>query len=99
MSPTDCISGVDNRNPGLTGFRQARFCSEISASVSAQRTLQVALHGVQLCAPVLPAVGAVGREVEHGVVAARGVVSILELLVPADHEVALEERGRQVSTA
>ena len=28
MSPTDCISQGGNRKPGLTGFRQARFCSE-----------------------------------------------------------------------
>src|SRR6478672_3641900 len=69
------------------------------AGVRAQRALQITLHRVQLCSPVLPTVGAVGREVEHGVVTARSVVCVLELLVAADHEIALKERGRQVGTA
>src|ERR1700742_673166 len=100
MSPTDCISQAGNRKRGLAGVRDARFCFGGSAAgVSAKRALQIALHRVELRSPVLPTVGAVGWEVEHGVVPARGVVGVLELLVAADHEVAFEERGRQVGAA
>src|SRR4030081_1452977 len=66
---------------------------------STQGVLQVTLHRVELGSPVLPAVGSVGGEVEQGVVAASCVVGVLELLVDADHEVALKEGSRQIGTA
>src|SRR5262245_57506815 len=56
----------------------------------AQHPLDVGLHLLQLSTPVGPVVHAVGREVEHTVLTARGDVLLLERLVRAAGE-ALKE--------
>src|SRR5690349_1734110 len=55
-----------------------------------EHPLDVGLHRLQLSTPVVPLVRAVGREVEHAVLAARCDVVLLERLVRAERE-ALEE--------
>src|SRR5262245_43991599 len=60
---------------------------------SAQHPLDIRLHGLQLATPVAPAVGAVGREVEHPVAASGPRVRRLEVLVGADRQALQELRG------
>ena len=57
---------------------------------------QIGLHLLKLRTPVGPVVGAVGREVEHGVLAARGDVVVPERLVGPDRQ-ALEELWQECS--
>ena len=65
----------------------------------AQHPLDVGLHLLQLRAPVAPAVRAVGREVEHTVLATRGDVLLLERLVGPQREALEELRAEQVARA
>src|SRR4051794_13638324 len=64
--------------------------------LSAERRDQIRLHLLKLLTPVGPVVGAVGREVEHGIVTTRGDVIVLEGLVGPNGQ-AFEERGRKVA--
>src|SRR4029078_6895027 len=65
--------------------------------LSAEVRDQIGLHLLKLRAPVGPVVGAVGREVEHRIAAARGDVVVPERLVGPDRQ-AFEELSRDVRT-
>jgi hypothetical protein len=66
--------------------------------LAAQGALQIWLHGLELSAPIAPAVGAAAREIEYRVGSASGEVSVLKGYVAGPCDV-LEELGRKVGAS